>query len=51
MRDTVIAIILTQVPIAIGCIWVAYEMRGIRKALARIASRLGNRDPDERNQP
>ena len=33
MRDTVWAIILTQTPIAIACLWVAVEMRGIRRSL------------------
>ncbi len=42
MRDTVWAILLTQVPIAIGCLWVAWEVRGIRRAVERLA-KLGAR--------
>lgn len=42
MRDTVWAILLTQVPIAIGCVWVAWEVRGIRRAVERLAE-LGAR--------
>lgn len=37
MRDTVWSIILTQTPIAVACLWVAWELRGIRQALARVA--------------
>ena len=47
MRDTVVSIILTQVPIAIGCLWVAIEMRAVRRAFERIAAaaeRLAERE-------
>jgi hypothetical protein len=37
MRDTVWVILLTQTPIAIACLWVALELRAIRRALERIA--------------
>ena len=37
MRDTVWSILLTQTPIAVACLWVAWEMRGIRTALNRVA--------------
>ena len=37
MRDTVISIILTQAPIAFACLWVAWEMRAIRRSMERIA--------------
>lgn len=37
MRDTVWSILLTQIPIAVACILVAWELRGIRKALAQLA--------------
>jgi hypothetical protein len=37
MRDTVISIILTQAPIAVGCLWVAWELHKIRRALETIA--------------
>jgi hypothetical protein len=40
MRDTVWSIVLTQTPIAIACILVAWEMRGIRRALERIGALL-----------
>jgi hypothetical protein len=36
MRDTVWSIVLTQTPIAIACIMVAWELRGIRKALEKL---------------
>ena len=36
MRDTVWAILLTQTPIAIACLWVAWEMRGVRRAMVRL---------------
>src|SRR5512143_2507178 len=42
MRDTVWSIILTQTPIAVACLVVAWEMRGIRRALERIAALLGD---------
>lgn len=42
MRDTVWSIVLTQTPIAIACLLVALEMRGIRRALERIATLLGD---------
>ncbi len=38
MRDTVWSIVLTQTPIAIACLWAAWELRGIRGALNRIAA-------------
>jgi hypothetical protein len=38
LRDTVWSIIFTQTPIAIACLWVAWELRGIRGALTRIAA-------------
>ena len=38
MRDTVWVILLTQTPIALACLWVAFELRAIRRALDRIAS-------------
>ena len=37
MRDTVWSIILTQTPIALACALVWWEIRGVRKALERIA--------------
>lgn len=37
MRDTVWSIVLTQVPIAIACFLVARELRGIKRALEKIA--------------
>lgn len=40
MSDTVWSIILTQTPIAIACLWVAWELRGIRAALLRIAAQV-----------
>lgn len=40
MRDTVWSILLTQTPIAIACLWVAWEMRGVHRALREIASLL-----------
>ena len=40
MRDTVWSILLTQTPIAVACVWVAWEMRGVRLALRDIASHL-----------
>lgn len=52
MRDTVWSILVTQTPIAVACVWVAWEMRGVRRALERIAAvaaQLGRRDsaPDK----
>lgn len=41
MRDTVVSIILTQAPIAVACLWVAWEMRAIRKSMDRIAKAAG----------
>lgn len=52
MRDTVWAIILTQAPIAIACIWVAVEMRGIRRSLegAELSLRdITNRQSQDQN--
>jgi hypothetical protein len=49
MRDTVWSILLTQIPIAVACVWVAWEVRGIRRALQRIGDALSSRrdaDPD-----
>lgn len=40
MRDTVWSILLTQTPIALACLWVAWEVRGIRRALEDIAATL-----------
>jgi hypothetical protein len=40
MRDTVWSILLTQTPIALACLWVAWEVRGIRRALERIGAAL-----------
>ncbi|MFI5301277.1 MAG: hypothetical protein ACHREM_24600 [Polyangiales bacterium] len=40
MSDTVWSILLTQTPIAIACLWVAWEMRGIHRALMRIATQV-----------
>ena len=40
MRDTVWSILLTQTPIAVACVWVAWEMRGVRRALGDIAGHL-----------
>ena len=40
MRDTVWSILLTQTPIALGCLWVAWEVRGIHRALRDIAAHL-----------
>ena len=37
MRDTVWSILLPQIPIAIACLWVAIELRGIRKGIESIA--------------
>jgi hypothetical protein len=49
MRDTVWSILLTQTPIAVACLVVAWEMRGIRQALERIAGLLRElKDRDER---
>ena len=36
MRSTVWAILITQTPISIACFWMAWEARGIRKALHRL---------------
>jgi hypothetical protein len=38
VRDTVWSIILTQTPIAVACLWVAWELRAIRNALERISA-------------
>lgn len=40
MRDTVWSILLTQTPIALACLWVAWEMRGVHRALRDIARHL-----------
>ena len=32
---TPVAVLLTQIPIAIGCVWVAWELRRLRKAFER----------------
>lgn len=40
MRDTVWSILLTQTPIALACLWVAWEMRGVHRALRDIAGQL-----------
>ncbi len=48
MRDTVWSIILTQVPIAVGCLWVAWEIHGIRRALERIGRALADLREDQR---
>jgi hypothetical protein len=40
MRDTVWSILLTQTPIALACLWVAWEVRGIHRALRDIATQL-----------
>ena len=40
MRDTVWSILLTQTPIALACLWVAWEMRGVHRALRDIAAQL-----------
>jgi hypothetical protein len=40
MRDTVLSILITQIPIAIACFWVAFEMRGIRRGIEDLARRL-----------
>lgn len=40
MRDTVWSILLTQTPIALACVWVAWEMRGVHRALRDIAAQL-----------
>jgi hypothetical protein len=45
MRDTVWSIVLTQVPIAIGCLWVAWELHRIRRALERIGDAVSRKDP------
>ncbi len=47
MRDTVWSILATQTPIAVACLWVAWEMRGVHRALRDIATqlaRLADRD-------
>jgi hypothetical protein len=49
VRDTVWSIVLTQTPIALACVWVAWEMRGIRSALERTATlleRIAERERD-----
>jgi hypothetical protein len=50
MRDTVWSIILTQTPIAVACLWVAWEMRGCHRALRDIARSLA-RLSDDRKGP
>lgn len=40
MRDTVWSILFTQTPIAVACLWVAWEMRGVHRALRDIAELL-----------
>ncbi len=40
MRDTVWMILLTQTPIALACVWVAWEMRGVHRALRDIATQI-----------
>jgi hypothetical protein len=40
MRDTVWSIVFTQVPIAVACLWVAWELRGAHRALRDIAGHL-----------
>ena len=40
VRDTVWSILLTQTPIALACVWVAWEMRGVHRALKDIAAQL-----------
>ncbi len=50
MRDTVWMILLTQTPIALACVWVAWEMRGVHRALRDIATqirRVADRDEKE----
>ena len=49
MRATVWSILLTQTPIALACVWVAWEMRGVHRALRDIAghlARLADRQKD-----
>jgi hypothetical protein len=36
---TPLAILLTQLPIALGCFWVAWELRRIRRTLERALER------------
>ena len=50
MRDTVWSIILTQTPIAVACLWVAFELRGIRRALERAAALLEQRRSAEQGR-
>lgn len=47
MRDTVWSIVLTQTPIALACLVVALEMRGIRRALERISDLLADLKRDD----
>lgn len=51
MRDTVWSILLTQTPIAIACVWVAWEMRGVHRALKDIASQLRRLADREEKRP
>lgn len=48
---TVTAILLTQLPIAIACFWVAWEMHKMGKALVRFSeevARLAKRQQDDK---
>jgi hypothetical protein len=49
MRDTVWAILISQAPIAVACFWMAWEARGIRKALIRLGRATERQHPPERN--
>lgn len=50
MRDTVWSILLTQTPIALACLWVAWEIRGIHRALRDIADHLRRIAAPERKE-
>jgi hypothetical protein len=50
VRDTVWSIFLTQTPIAVACLWVAFELRGIRVAIERATSLLEQMRQDERKK-
>ncbi len=47
MRDTVLAIFLTQVPIALGIFWAMLELRTLRKDLAAILRKLAEKEKNE----
>jgi hypothetical protein len=38
--ETYMSIFYTQIPIALGCIWMAYEMHMIRKSFERIEKKI-----------